>query len=1244
MKFPSSIKRDKSNADRTGMLVPLTPVYDEAQHSVYSDELEAALFGKNQSSIKNVALTGSYGVGKSSVLQYIAQRHKKRVIQISLSTLGEADEENVNGTSDTKAISKTNRIQKEIVKQLIYREDPHKTPGSRFRRTEKFDKWRGIRIAVLVGLTLTVVFYLSGWTAQLAQLLQAQISLGLSAHLLVFLLFTIFVWCLEAEIHNRVRIESLTAGSATISLSTGTSTYFDEFLDEIVYLFSVTEQDIVVFEDIDRFDDPHIFETLRALNTLLNAANQLGGRSVRFIYAIKDSIFDELGRRAAREEVDEDVPGLDDAVVVELARANRTKFFDLVIPVVPFITHRSARDLMIGTMRGVQHDIDETLFDLAARHLADMRLIKNVRNEFVIFRTMILESDGGDLELFEASLFAMMLYKNTHLSDFEAIRSATSSLDRLYEAGRKLVDQNIEALYFEARERRKQLVNLNSISRRSEELGSKLLRHIDLVVRQLPAPAPDSRTVAFQGEALDDDTIQSASLWQKVVGAGEDSEFEIAISVLTGSYPGNLPLRLTISRSMVAEIVGTQLSAADWDETDRERLESELDDIASSINFLRRADMSDLINDDTFKLVHEGSDGGPSESFRELAKRHLKSVLALELIRAGYIDSNFTLYTSTYHSIRVSSRALNYIIRHIDRNIMDVNFQLEPNDVEAIIRERGETVLSERTMYNISILNHLLGKAQSGADQVVGRLKALGEDEKAFLESYLEGGLHQEALIRRLSPQWGGIFDYVASLAILSDGDKVDYLNAALEEATEGIDYIISEAVSAFVEEHYAKIPAFTSDTTNADLARRAVGLLKAGNARLSSLALLGQEVRHFTVVECRYLITLDNLISALAGAETLALDQIREANKMVYDYAIAHLAEYLYAIKELGTEAHTIESPNAFAEVITDIARDSQEHLSEVVSASALSCRLLRLVEVPDSAWPALAEGHRFPATFENVAAYIDSIGEVDGSLANLLATARKIEVLGTEEDSRKVAIAYRILAAKDTLPDPVIRVGLVDSLELRSWLDPSELSAERGPLVGLLIDHQVVEDEPNSFAMALELDWPAREFAISKSNKFVSFMTPGEVPVGDIPALLESSIIPQEVKLELIARVDEFVPDNTHKPMVAIAQFAEKTNARITIDLVTRMANAKVHPDRVLVLLEPLIPEATEIQLVNVLKALGGVYDKLTARNGTHPKLPNSSANLTLLEKLQQLGLVSTIQVSDDQMIAHMKKKPSD
>nr|WP_218868423.1 hypothetical protein [Pseudoclavibacter chungangensis] len=72
--------------------------------------------------------------------------------------------------------------------------------------------------------------------------------------------------------YGKLRIKQLSAGAATVTLDDNSVSYFDQYLDEIVYFFDMSDRDVVIFEDIDRFNDSHIFETLRALNTLLNAS------------------------------------------------------------------------------------------------------------------------------------------------------------------------------------------------------------------------------------------------------------------------------------------------------------------------------------------------------------------------------------------------------------------------------------------------------------------------------------------------------------------------------------------------------------------------------------------------------------------------------------------------------------------------------------------------------------------------------------------------------------------------------------------------------------------------------------------------------------------------------------------------------------------------------------------------------------------------------------------------------------
>ncbi|MDQ6753906.1 MAG: hypothetical protein M3017_10935 [Actinomycetota bacterium] len=401
-------------------LIALTPEYIETEHGQYVKAIEWAL---KDPDIRNIALSGNYGVGKSSILREVARRLDGRVVELSLSTLAPIEASKLDESVPKQATTPTNRIQHEIVKQLLYREERNKTPGSRFRRIERLSWPRELAIAGLAGLAIVVVFLLTGWSAQMATPLKQLVDLGLWIHLVVLVLATAGALAVRYLIQGRIHIKQFSAGSATVTLDENSVSYFDQYLDEIVYFFEVLDHDIVVFEDIDRFNDSHIFETLRSLNTLLNGAPQIE-TPIRFIYAIKDSIFDRIGFNQEGRKLEQELLQSEDPAQAETVRANRTKFFDLVIPVVPFITHRSARNLATQLLKDIEHDVTSDLIDLAGRYVPDMRLLKNVRNEFIVFRDRIFSGDGEQLDLSETSLFAMMLYKSTHLTDFEATRLA----------------------------------------------------------------------------------------------------------------------------------------------------------------------------------------------------------------------------------------------------------------------------------------------------------------------------------------------------------------------------------------------------------------------------------------------------------------------------------------------------------------------------------------------------------------------------------------------------------------------------------------------------------------------------------------------------------------------------------------------------------------------------------------------------------------------------------------------------
>ena len=1219
-------------------LLPLTPRYEKSSHKVYFEAIEEALDGPNADDIRNIALTGGYGVGKSSILQKVAEKHKDKVVQVSLSTLGSKGDRS---EQSDPALSKTNLIQKEIVKQLLYREESVKMPGSRFRRIGRFKKARATGFALLLALLLTAIFYLGGWSDKLAILAQP-INVGLWIHAILFAIFGVVIFATLALFHNRVQIRQVKIADTDISLAGDASTsYFDQYLDEIVYFFDVTKRDIVIFEDIDRFDDARIFETLRALNTLLNRTGQLKARRIRFIYAIKDSIFVKLGRLVAKDSGDEpDEDSVNDVVAVEVERANRTKFFDLVIPVVPFITHRNARNLMDGVLKDVDGKISPELIDLAARYLTDMRLIKNVRNEFIIFKDKVLKSDDGDaLDLSDDALFAMMLYKSTHLADFEKVKAGTSKLDDLYADYREIVSRAEQALTAETRQARRQLANLNTADARSEELGDALIAYAERMARHMGTPTPVTSTVALAGQVRTDD-IRTPEFWRSF--ADSDGQLEVSFVARSGGQRG----QFTITKADGIEIFGSELaSSTAWDAKNRQGLQERIDKALKQRVALSHSDMNFLVEHDDYT----NADGKP---FRELANALLESELARQLVAGGYIGRDFTLYTSTYYSGRVSTHAQNVLMHNVDRNVMDISYALEPGEVEAIVGERGETVMREHGMYNASVLDYLLAprapdEAQGVfaerdrlANILVRALIANGDDESTFFDAYFSSGGQQSTLVRKLAERWNRVFDFLIERSELEDTTQVELFSAALESMSSQVDYKVSVgSVRPFIEAHFAELPVLAADSTGAEAADRIANLFAKMSVHLPGLEHLSNETRRAIVATNSYAITRANL-AFVVGGDDIALDEIQTRDENTYKYVLGDLGAYLTALHELDPASLTVANPDILPAIVGNVVEADLERLPAVLDGAVQGATVANLSTVPSAAWAALADRKQFPTTTGNVTAYIATIGEIDAHLGNLLIVAGGIDVPDGVDQPVLKTLAGQILSAQSNVADPAVRTALVVSLGLDSWLPATAVPSEKGTLIGLLIESEIIQDDAASFALALAQDWPTREFAISKSNAFPDFMTPAEAPITDVASLMRSSSISDKVKDVIVDRADEFVPTDQRTALEGLAYYVAKKSQPLPVPLVTSMASAGVTAAVVIQLLKPLLPQLNESQLVPILTSLGGSYGLATARNGKHPKLPNTPADLALVERLEVLDLASTHSISGNNIKVNMKK----
>lgn len=1207
-------------------LRPLTPAYSEAEHGVYLRHLREALDAKRSGLVRNIALTGGYGVGKSSILQRLSQEFKDTTVTLSLPTLGEAPpppprspaaaEENPPGTGVT------NRIQKEIVKQLLYRERPEHVPGSRYRRLTGFSWRRGAGVSFLAAVSLVVVLYLTHAADRLADLMgHGLLHRGLAYAILLALSMAVFT-VFQRAFHDRIRIQQFGAGPATVTLADTSNSYFDEYLDEIVYFFEATKVDTLLFEDIDRFDDPHIFEALRELNTILNNCKQLQGRGIRFIYAIKDSIFEQLGLTAA------DQRGQLDAAEAEVARANRTKFFDLVIPVVPFITHRSARDLMSELMEESKLPVSRALVDLAARHVADMRLITNIRNEFVVFREKLLGEDGMP-GLSEDQLFAMILYKNVHLSDFELIRTGGSRLDALYRDSRAIVSENMRVLNSRAGRLSQIIADPDPLASRSDSLGQLLEAYTNRVtLRHRHPPVSGPLDLKLNSDTVSMGSLRTAAFWRTFLQP--DSVLRATIR-----YPNE---HFNFTAGGIGDALGEELTPGRWKEQDQEAARLELGANEDDRALLSRADMKDLFSRPDFTLGDEGA-GRP---FAEIASQTLGSQLAVDLVANGYIDRNFALYASQYHGIHVSSQAMNFILHCVQQNEIDPHFQFgSPADIEAVLRESGPGVLNDRSIYNIAILNYLLERRSQDADTVIRRLVSWGPDEREFVQSYVANSERSRDLIRRLSAISPQTLPFVATDLGADDEKRADLVNAALLGAEPSRALTPDEPVKNYIERNYRRLAAMT-DEDDVSSAERTVTLLKQLDVMLDAIQPLSYAVRHAVVKNCLYTLSKENLIQALDGAEAdLTLDNIQGASGDVYAYVLSNLPDYVsIALEEPAPR--TIGAPALFAPILEDVTEHNPAFIRAIVHHADPDCQISSLADISDATWPALARYQRFPLTFANVSAYVTKLG-IDEDLASALRGEPKIQDWEQAPEADRAALAVTILNAGKYLHNPDIRAQLALSLQLNYYIDPAKIPHEEGKLIGLLVAAELVEDNEAAYSAAAPLSWNTKEFLIRKSKEFPEYITSDRLPTEDLRQLLGSKVVADTTKEALLPRLRSLSTAADRRTLQAAADYALSRDVSLEPDTLVLLAEAKVSGRVIVQLLQPVLLRIPPDTLTAILTAMGEPYARLAAPGHRPSKLPNDRAHRKLADHLKTTSVVSSVTTDRDgtTIKVHMKYK---
>ena len=680
--------------------VDLAPTDKADEGGVYS---EALLFATNNPRVRNIALTGPYGSGKSSIIQSFLRKYPRRSLQISLAAfLPEA--------ASTGGEVSRQEIERSILQQMLYGADANHLPLSRFKRIQSPGKLAIVKsLYVLVGLV-------AAWRLfeQRDAIFEGNFFVPLATsnwlNLAAFVIGTSFLW---RALHHfyvasfGVSLKSISLKDIEIVPTSPTQdSILNRHLDEIIYFFQSTRYDLVVIEDLDRFNNSEIFVTLREINSLVNA-NSGVRRTIRFLYALRDDMF---------------------------VNTDRTKFFEFLIPVIPIINSSNAIDKVLeqGRRLALDEELDPQFLREASRYLNDLRLIQNIFNEYAIY-VANLETDGENV-LDRNKLLAILIYKNVFPRDFESLHSGKGHLAAILGRQADFV-ANGEAQYKAA------IAGLEEQSERAEQqVPTNLLELRRIYAMALIAKLPPGTvSVGVNAQKMvdvralgDSDAIEDIITTRQVLC--QVPQIGRQHHDLGDFQSGVDPSRTYRERKDEIE----QRSAAARSEAARN-----IRELRARLSALRVSKFSEII-----RMNAEGVE----EMFAAFGDN---GELARYLVIEGYLDDSYYQYTSLFHSGQLSPNDNKFLIQIRGFTNPEPMFQIDnPKEVIAAMRDED---FRQSYVLNVKIVDCLLSDPAAYSLQALSLYEFMARDFNEcedFFANYYEVGTQVPTLLAGLLDAW----------------------------------------------------------------------------------------------------------------------------------------------------------------------------------------------------------------------------------------------------------------------------------------------------------------------------------------------------------------------------------------------------------------------------------------------------------------------------------------------------------
>lgn len=867
----------------------LTPIDSIENGDEYIKALNWAFQNKK---VRNIALTGPYGSGKSSIIEtflrkdeeskvlykiflhkiiikitlkmsmvlYKAFLHKYTIrgsaLKISMATFRKGDYGKEESASNEKIKVDADEIERGILKQLFYKVDPKRIPQSRYRKLHQISFFRVLFFST-VGLVLIGIFaaifapsiygdffwdairnFISPVTSDpFYTLMVAVILLGVCSLVITYLYCTVISKIKMKEIKFLSDITIQNSSEETDSV-------FNRNLDEIIYFFEATDYRTVFFEDLDRLDDPKIFVHLRELNNLFNNDDVIKKKPIVFVYAVRDDIFSE---------------------------EDRTKFFDFIIPVIPVINSTNSGEILLQRLQeskknGVEHEISQEFVLDIAPFISDMRILQNIYNEFIVYKEIL--STSQELSLSDEQMLAMIVFKNLYPSDFADIQDEKGVLKMAF----------TDKSDFIAKKRRGIQEKIDKDSTIIDRAQKDVLKSIRELKYALLGTLMNG-LYKFVGFGDNWNTpIVSASAFML--------DDYIMTELMQNGYEyihyvdsTNSSRRKEVNKEVLSSFIGRWENIKEVGEKGLQKLQKDLEEC-----YERQHKLSGM---SLVQLIETYSTG---EVFSEKVQ---ENKLLVFLLRRGYIDEKYANYINYFRGTSLTKGDMNFILSVKSQSPLNFDYQLTKTPM--VINRLQEYEFEQKAIYNFNLLEQLLlgNNISEKLKTFIGQLADGNGVSWQFIDEFVGRTEKRALFIQLLAEKWHGMWAYISTDEKLTYDHQLFYLQIMLSESE--ITTIEAQNIEGCLTHYFEEHDDILQKLASCD-ASKIVSVIDKLNVRFKTLQVKGvsHEVLDSVFDNCHYMLNetmvktvvayrSDNLISTWEEKPYSTLITLADTSLMQY-------------------------------------------------------------------------------------------------------------------------------------------------------------------------------------------------------------------------------------------------------------------------------------------------------------------------------------------------------------------------